>query len=514
MRESERRFRNLADSLPVMMWAAGTDRHCTFFNSRWLEFTGCTRVDELRHGWTAHIHPADVAGCIAAYENCFELREEFHIECRLRRADGEYRWMLAAGAPLFSDGAFDGYVGTCIDIGDVRLVRRQSLLHKKLETVGVLAGGIAHDFNNLLASILADAELALAELPPGSASGEDVERIRTVAIRASEIVRELMVYAGQDNGQMTDVDLSLLVEEMLGLLKVSISKRAKLRTDLVSNPPAIYAEAAELRQMVMNVILNASEAVSATGGEIHVATSRVIVSPSESGPELVAGEYVRLEVSDNGCGIAREAQARIFEPYFTTKRFGTGLGLSVVRRILRRYHGVIKCQSTPGKGTRFEVLLPCARGLDGGRRFAALATSRIQPLEAQANLLIVEDEESLRLPISNLLRRAGFRVIESADGSTAIELLRKNEPMVDAMLLDLTLPGMSGEDVVVEVGRIRPDVKIVLTSAYGSQAADRALAARQVKGFVRKPYEFRELMRVLREVLTGSQAEFTRTAAP
>ena len=501
MNEREKQFRIIADTLPVMLWTTGPDKRCTFFNRRWLEFTGHTLESELTLGWIGSVHPSDVPRCTANYASGFDLREEFHLECRLRRADGEYRWMLASGAPQFSPGSvFTGYIGCCTDVSEVRLVRRQTLIHKRLETIGHVAAGIAHDFNNLLATIVAYAEVALADQPPRA--NVTVERIHAVAIRASEIVRELMVYAGRDEGEMTAVDLSVLVEEMLDLLKVSISKQATITTDLASEPPAVFAEGAELRELVMNLILNASEALQTTGGEIHIATSPVLISAAEPNSELQAGTYMRLEVSDTGNGMSADVQARVFEPFFTTKPSGKGIGLSVVRRIVHRYGGSIQCQSAPGKGACFVVFLPCASA--GLSCYTAAEPQAVaQPLAPGTTLLVVEDEEGLRIPVSTLLRQQGVRVIEAGDGTTALEMLQNDANEIDAILLDLTLPGMPSDEVIAAAGRIRPDIKILLTSAYSSRDAAAALAATQVKGFIRKPYQFYELSRALSELLAG-----------
>jgi two-component system cell cycle sensor histidine kinase/response regulator CckA len=518
MNESANQFRTIADSLPVMLWTTGPDKRCTFFNKRWLSFTGNTLENELARGWIGSVHPSDVSRCAASYEAVFELREEFHFECRLRRADGEYRWMLATGAPQFSPGpVFTGYIACCADVNDVRLVRRQALIHKRLETIGHIAAGIAHDFNNLLATIVAYAEVALADQPPRSDS-VTVERIHAVAMRASEIVRELMVYVGHDEGELKAVDLSVLVEEMLDLLKVSITKQARIRTDLASRPPAVFAEVAELRELVMNLILNASEAVRRKGGEIHIATSPVLLSAADSSSELPAGAYMRLEVADTGEGMSTDVQARVFEPFFTTKPSGKGIGLSVVRRIVRRYGGSIQCQSAPGEGARFVVLLPCARAELSCPAAAEPETSG-PPLTAGATLLVVEDEEGLRISVSALLRQQGIRVLEAADGKAAIEFLGKHGHEIDAILLDLTLPGTPSDEVIAGAARIRPDIKILITSAYSSRAAAQALAASQVtlaaaqvKGFIRKPYEFGELCRALNSLLTGPRAKSIFTA--
>jgi two-component system, cell cycle sensor histidine kinase and response regulator CckA len=511
MNEREREFRTIADALPLMLWTTGPDKSCTFFNKPWLNFTGHTLEDELALGWTGSVHPSDVPRCTANYEAVFDLREDFHFECRLRRADGKYRWMLASGAPRFSSGSvFTGYIGCFTDVSEVRLVRRQALIHERLENIGHIAAGVAHDFNNLLATIVAYAELALADGPLRGDS-VTVERIHAVAIRASEIVRELMIYAGRDEREITGVDLSVLVEEMLDLLRVSITKQATITTDLAGTPPLVFAEVAELCELVMNLILNASEAVRTTGGEIHIATSPVILSAGESDSALPAGTYVRLEVSDTGTGMSADVQAQVFEPFFTTKPSGKGIGLSVARRVVRRYGGSIHCQSAPGKGARFVVLLPCASaGLDSNAAAEPPASS--PALSPDTTLLMVEDEEGLRIPVSALLRKEGIRVIEAGDAKTAIELLRNDANGINAILLDLTLPGIPSHEVIAAASQIRPDIRILLTSAYSSRDAAEALAATQVKGFIRKPYQFRELSRALYELLAGSRAKSIFTA--
>ena len=229
--------------------------------------------------------------------------------------------------------------------------RHEEILAKqKLESLGVLTAGIAHDFNNFLGSILAQAELAAAEVATGSVPREEIHAIQRVAVRAAEVVRELMIYAGQDTGTLAEVDVSLLVEEMLQLLKVSISKHATLKTELAKNLPAVLGNATQIRQVVMNLILNASEAIGEKTGLITVTTAR-LANPASP-------DFIRLEVSDTGQGMTEEAKRKIFDPFFTTKFGGRGLGLSVVQGIVRAHGGTVHLTSAPGKGTTFEILLP------------------------------------------------------------------------------------------------------------------------------------------------------------
>jgi PAS domain S-box-containing protein len=233
LRESEERFRSMANAAPVMIWVSGLDKLRSFFNKGWLTFTGHALEKELGLGWTSGLHPDDLSRCLSTYSSSFDARCNFQMEYRLRRADGEYRWLLDSGIPrLAPDMGFAGYIGSCIDITDVKRAQENSLARQKLESVGVLAGGIAHDFNNLLGSVLVLAQLATAELAAGASPNEELHRIQAVARRGSEIVRELMTYAGQDKVDLQRIDVSQLVEETMELIKVSISKHSVLRTDL------------------------------------------------------------------------------------------------------------------------------------------------------------------------------------------------------------------------------------------------------------------------------------------
>lgn len=267
LRESEARFRNMADTAPVMVWASGPDKLCTFFNKGWLVFTGRTMEQELGNGWAEGVHPDDLDRCFETYSSSFDARQNFQMEYRLLRADGEYRFVLDRGVPRVApDGSFVGYIGSCIDITDAKRAQEEAFDKQKLESLRVLTAGIAHDFNNLLGGILAEAELAETELAEGSSPHKEIQTIKAVAIRASEIVRQLMIYSGQDKRVAEPVDVSRLVEEMLELLKVSVSKQVTLRIDLGKNLPAVLANAGEIWQVVMNLIINASDAIGEKAG--------------------------------------------------------------------------------------------------------------------------------------------------------------------------------------------------------------------------------------------------------
>lgn len=364
LRESEERFRNMADGAPTLIWVSGPDKLCTFFNKGWLAFTGRTMEQELGNGWTAGVHPDDLERCLTTYTSSFDDRRDFEMEYRLRRADGTYRWVLDIGVPRFDAGSlFAGYIGSCIDTTDFKRSQEQLLAAQKLESLGVLAAGMAHNFRNLLGSIFGETDLALSELAPDVPARENVERIGVIASRASEIINLLIAYAGNgDDPAMSEpVDLSSLVEDVLSNLRNSVSSKVVLDTNLARDLPPVRVKASQIRLVVMNLIKNAFEVLEGQDGLIRVTTGlKQIGSESKGGgaADLPSGHYVCLEVSDTGCGMSEEACAKVFDPFYSTKFLGRGLGLAAVHGIVRSHGGTIKVVSEPSSGTKFEVLLP------------------------------------------------------------------------------------------------------------------------------------------------------------
>jgi PAS domain S-box-containing protein len=491
--ESEQRFRNMADIAPVLIWLCDTEGHLTFVNRQALIFSGCTMEQLTGGNWWQFVHPDDIERVRTVLFAAIQSQRSDQLQFRLLRGDGEYRWVLNMTIPRFAGAQYAGHIGTVVDITELKRDQEQALATQKLESLGVLAGGIAHDFNNLLGSILTDSELVLEELLAGTPAHEGARRINAVAVRAAEIVRQLLAYAGHESATFEPVDLSLLVSEMLELLKVSISKHVVLQTSLAGNLAPVRANAAQIQQVVMNLVINASEAIGEREGVIRVAASRVV---QESSPDV----FLRLEVSDTGPGMPDEIRARIFDPFFTTKFPGRGLGLAAVQGIIRRHRGSITVVSTPGQGTRFEILLPCTAQPPQNGVYAE--RSRSTAVESFAGtVLVVEDEDALRFAVSKMLQRKGFSVIEAADGARAVDLFRTNEQDIGVVLLDMTLPGIGGGEVFAELQRIRPGVKVVLTTAYSQEMARAAVGGDQAWAFIRKPYRGKDLAALLGDAL-------------
>jgi PAS domain S-box-containing protein len=303
------------------------------------------------------------------------------LELRLRRPDQGWEKIISYSGALVESAIGERVMFvSALDLTDQRKAEQSLRETEKLESLGTLASGIAHDFNNLLGAVLAQAELAAAGLAAGSRPDEELETIREIAIRGSDIVRQLMIYAGKEGDVFEFIDVSNTVQEMNGLLKSAISKRAALATDLSEHLPPIKARPAQIRQIVMNLVVNASDALKDTNGVIRITTQRVTLGLNDCGTTregLAEGDYVQLEVSDTGSGMSREIQARIFDPFFSTKSAGRGLGLPVIQGIVRSLGGAIRLKSEVGKGTTFQILLPS----DGN---AALLTDDIVAAKDQA----------------------------------------------------------------------------------------------------------------------------------
>jgi PAS domain S-box-containing protein len=489
LKESEARFRNLADSAPALIWIAGPDRHCTFFNKSWLEFAGSTLEREVEAGWEGRVHADDRERCLLAYTSAFDAGRDFEMEHRLVRADGKTRWVLTRGvARSLPDGAFGGYIVCSLDITDLKRSYEQHLASQKLESVGVLAAGVAHDFNNLLGAISALAEAAHGTLPPGSPAADDIENIRESAARAARISSQLMTFTSRDDAPAVPIDLSSLIAEMLELLKVSVSKRAILQPTLAPHLPPVMANPSEMRQIVMNLVINASEALEGSAGAITIVTA---AEEDQSGN----CSAVRLAVGDTGVGMTADTKARLFDPFFTTRAVGRGLGLSVVQGIVRRVGGSIEVESATGEGSRFVVRLP---RIAQPKRDQGACIADGSSTKARTTVLFIDDEDLLRSTIAKLLRRKDFNVIDAPDGPAGLAAFEEDPEGIDVVLLDVTLPGMSGLETFDQLRAIKPEVRVILCTAYAEETVIAEFGERRIAGFIRKPYRIDDLLKLLR----------------
>ena len=407
-------------------------------------------------------------------------------EIRLKMGPKAHVPVQLSGNPLQLDG-IEGVCFIVTDLTEQKKNQRRAIAQQKLESLGTLASGIAHDFNNLLGGILSQTELASSEIQEGASPQAELDNIRVVAARGAEIVRQLMVYAGQETDKLELVDVSSLVEGTAALLKVVIAKRLALKFELAADVPQILANPAGLRQVLINLVTNASEAMRGKEGEVKVVTSRVTVDQRD---------YLQLEVSDAGCGMTPETLARIFDPFFTTKAAERGLGLAVVQGIVVRLGGSISAQSQVNQGTTFQVVLPGAvKPPEAHRDRSGIAEENIRA--TNGTVLMVEDEASLRVAVARMLRKKGLTVLEAIGGTEAIEILQGRAKDITVVFLDATLPGTPSPEVYREVKRLRPDLPVVLTSAYSEEKVAAAFTGLTTQLFIRKPYRLEDLLKLL-----------------
>jgi len=529
LEESEARFRALADHAPELISEFDGLGRYTFANAAFRDLLG--RDPQALLGTTPEhlVHPDDVETSRAGMARALAEHGRSHAVHRLRHADGSWRWFDNTGRAYFTARGKLRFVSIGRDITEARLAeaeRSRLEAHmqevQRLESLGVLAGGIAHDFNNLLAVIMGNAAL----LDAGAGSEEEqrgrVRRIRVAANHAESLTDQMLAYAGKAVGELVALDLSALVEETKDLLLASISKRCELELELAAGLPPVRGDPTQLRQVLLNLVTNASEALGDDAGRLRVRTGSLEADAATFAGAFGAalrrpGCWVFLEVSDDGPGIAEELRGRIFEPFFSTRGVGRGLGLAAVLGIASAHHGVVKVESAPGHGTTFRLLVPCddslgarspapeaeprealRRSAEGARDLEGEGAARAAARRAGL-VLVVDDDEGVRDVAEGLLAEAGFRVETAESGAAA--LARVREGGVDAVLLDLVMPGLSGADVLRALAAEQPDLPVVVASGYKRELAAERLGQAGAFAFVQKPFHPESLCAALGDAL-------------
>lgn len=412
----------------------------------------------------------------------------------------EVRLERIAVAPSVGSGA-GGVVAVALDVterrhAEVERIRGRLERAQKLEMLGLLAGGIAHDFNNLLTVILGNASLALLRLAPADPARVSVERVERSAQTAADLTRQLLAYSGKGRFVIEPVDLSQVVEDMGMLFKVSVSRKATLKFNLCRDLPRCDADSSQVRQVLINLITNASDALGDQPGTITLGTGlihadRPYLSRAWLDEDLAAGLYVWLEVSDTGAGMPLETQNHMFDPFFTTKPRGHGLGLSATLGIVRGHKGAIRVYSEPGHGTTIKILFPA---ISDGREAIPEVKGAAVPPGRRGGVLVVDDEAEIREFAADVLQEMGYTVFTAFDGEDAVAVFRLRHAEIDCVLLDMTMPRLGGEETFRVLRGIAPDVIVMLSSGYNEQDATSRFVGRGLAGFLQKPYTATQLV--------------------
>ncbi len=509
LRTSEERFREVVENIHEVFWVFNPAGGELLYVSPAFATVWGIPLETLRanpKAWLQAVHPDDQPRIRSALA-VKQTRGDYDEVYRIRRPDGTERWIRDRAFPVRdAAGVVQRVVGTAEDITAQRQLEQELRQSQKMEAIGLLAGGVAHDFNNILAAIMMQAEIAGAIEAVPQEAGALLEEIKTAASRAASLTRQLLAFGRRQVMQPRNIDLNEVVDNLSSMLQRLLGEGVRLKIDLDPAPLITFADAGMLGQLLMNLVINSRDAMP-SGGELHIQTSSRQLGRTESRliPDTVPGEYVSLRVTDTGVGIPPDIQSRIFEPFFSTKEpgKGTGLGLATVFGIVKQHGGAIRVQSEVGRGTTFEVLLRTAEPADDAAN-AEPASKAGEARRGTETVLVVEDEQSVRLLTRMVLERQGYRVLEAANGREALEVWQRHVGRIDLLFTDIVMPeGMSGRDLADRLRERRPDLKVIFTSGYSADIAGREFSLEPGQNFLQKPTRPQAIVEAVRRCLDG-----------
>ena len=506
--KQDMRLHVLADSIAHIVWSTDAKGNFDFANARWAEFTHAPPVAGDGSLWLEFIHDDDRDRVAAKFCHALRAAETFECDYRLRRWDGVYRWHLSRGVPYRDpDGTVMRWVGTATDIDDLK--QAETALKKteeqyrhaqKMEAVGRLAGGVAHDFNNMLTVIKGHSEFLSRALPLEGDSRDDIDQITRAAQRASHLTRKLLAFSRQQVMVKYVMDVNTLLRDFERMLSRVIGEDVNLDLSLRPDAPLILADSGQIEQAVMNLVLNARDAMP-DGGDLRLSTRAVIITDADAAryTQAIPGKYLAIGVSDTGTGIDAELLPRIFEPFFTTKdtRTGTGLGLATVYGIAQQLGGFVDVASTVGEGTSFTLFLPEV-DLEIAESIKAEAEASVRGDEM---ILIVEDQDEVRAVARRILITHGYRVIEANNGYDALSIFRDAHLDIDLVLTDAVMPQMGGPDLVRALRADKPRLPVVMVSGYTDSELVTYGTRELDVPFLAKPFRPDDLLRTVRAAL-------------
>ncbi|HTY38087.1 MAG TPA: PAS domain S-box protein, partial [Bacteroidota bacterium] len=503
LRESERMYKTLIEqsSDPVYMIQDG---RLVFVNHRWEEMFGYSSAEVTSPGFNIlSIIAPESRVLVDKRLRSYARRETVPMRYEMKgmKRDGTILELDVSVADIEWKGK-PAFQGIYRDITDQKRAEETTRHQQKTESLGILAGGIAHDFNNLLQSILGQTSLALSRLPKDTPAFSNVSKAEQTAKRAAELTRQLLAYSGKGKFNVRPLDLNALIRENLHFLELAIPKGVTLEENLEPSLPYIEADAGQIQQVVMNLIINASEAVGERTGRILLATSvetipfDAVDNWTRATGTLTPGEFVKLEVVDNGVGMAADTLRKIFDPFFTTKVTGRGLGLSAVIGIVKGHHGGLRVESEAGRGTSFKLVFPVSASRPEA---VATAEKKTGSRRYKGCVLVIDDEEQVREVVSDMLEDAGIETLVAPSGEEGIRTYKLHNDVIGLVLLDLSMPGLGGKETFRLLKQFDPQVKVVLSSGYSETEVTDDLRDLGLAGFIQKPFRYENL----KELLSG-----------
>ncbi|CAO3457433.1 FOG: PAS/PAC domain [Azospirillum argentinense] len=530
LRESEARFRNLADHAPVMVWVTELDGSCTYLNKSWYDFTGQTPETGLGFGWLDATHPDDRQAAEDMFLAANAKREAFRLEYRLRRTDGVYRWAIDAAAPRFdAEGGFRGYIGSVIDITERKEVedaqrRLNELLEQriasaiaereraeaqlrqaqKMDAVGKLTGGVAHDFNNLLQVISGNLQLLVKDVAGNDHAEQRLQNALSGVSRGSKLVAQLLAFGRRQPLAPRVVNLGRLVRGLDEMLRRVLGEGVEIETMITGGLWTTFADESQVENALLNLAINARDAMNGHGRLTIEAGNAFLDDPyAARHAEVEPGQYVMLAVTDTGCGIPADVLDHVFEPFFTTKPEGqgTGLGLSMVYGFVKQSGGHVKIYSEPGQGTTVRVYLPRAH------RAEDVVTVIDTGPEAGGSetVLVVEDDDDVRATVVEMMADLGYRVLKARDAQSALAIVESGVP-IDLLFTDVVMPGPLRSPELARRAKERlPGIAVLFTSGYTENAIVHGGRLDLGVELLSKPYTREALARKVRHVLRNQQ---------
>jgi len=501
----------------IGLWDYNVKENTLIASNNMSDLLGINRIYNADKAWKDYIHEDDYHSSVKALSDLIKGKRDIYItEHRIKLIDGSYKWFFSRGKIVQRDP--DGnpirISGSITDITEQKeaesrrlALEYQMLQAQKLESLGLLAGGIAHDFNNLLTGILGNSDMLIYELPEQVHVQQKLFDIRKAAKRASELTKQMLAYTGKSTFSSEIIDINNLIEEMRSLFDISISKKVKIVYNFMEDLPCITGDPTQISQILMNLIMNSSEAIE-NNGEIIIRTDMNecdtdTISTLTINQNMNPGTYVILEISDSGCGIPEDKLKQIFDPFFTTKFTGRGLGLAAVSGIIRSHNAGLYVESILNKGTTFRIYFQSTDQKEPGQ--CVEEKKPVDTSKKNLTVLVADDELYIRNLTSRMLKTAGFDVLLAENGIEAVNIFKENTGKISCIILDLTMPAMDGHEALIELRKIDAQLPIIISSGYSEVDINTQFEGEDISGFLQKPYQFEDLLQVIDNAMKNSK---------